>query len=193
VSDSGIGISKEDQQKLFHIEAKHSTRGTEGEEGSGLGLVLCAEIVEKHGGTISIESEVGKGTMFVFALLLPRKTILVAEDDKADRLLTVRFIEQCYPDYSVIEASDGESAFKLALQHLPSIIIADFVMPVMDGLKLMKELKRNQTTKGIPVISVTSVQSQGSAADLRAAGAVDVLLKPFSKAELCAVVERFVK
>ncbi len=193
VSDSGIGISKEDQQKLFRIEAKHTTRGTEGEEGSGLGLVLCSEIVEKHGGTISIESEPGKGTTFVFTLLLPRKMVLVAEDDKADRLLTVRFIEQCYPDYSVVEASDGETAFKLALQHLPSVIIADFVMPIMDGIKLLKELRRNPATKGIPVISVTSVQSQGSAADLRAAGAIDVLLKPFSKSELCSVMERFVK
>ncbi|TAK56759.1 MAG: PAS domain S-box protein, partial [Bacteroidetes bacterium] len=183
VTDTGIGISPENIDKLFRIETKHTTRGTEGEEGSGLGLVLCAEIVEKHGGTIHAESVETKGTSIVFTLLLPRRTVVIAEDDKGDRLLIAQYIKQLYPDLSIIEAVDGEAAFSSIVQHLPCLVIADYVMPGMDGIRLIKELHKHPHTKGIPVVSMTSVQSQGSAAELRAAGAREVLMKPITKAE----------
>jgi len=193
VTDTGVGVSEEDKKKLFHIETKYTTRGTEGEEGSGLGLVLCAEIVEKHGGIIRVESEAGKGTSFILTLLLPRRTVLVVEDDKADRMLIVRYIEQTYPDLAIIEAASGEIALQQAVHHIPLIIIADFILPGINGIQLLSELQKNPTTKGIPVLSMTSVQSQGSIADLRAAGSVDVLMKPISKAQLKAVLEKLVK
>ncbi|MBE0646735.1 MAG: ATP-binding protein, partial [Bacteroidales bacterium] len=68
VRDSGIGISKEDIDKLFRIDSKFSTRGTADEKGTGLGLILCKEFVEKHGGKIWVESELGKGSTFRFTL-----------------------------------------------------------------------------------------------------------------------------
>ena len=68
VKDNGIGISSEKQRKLFKIESFHSTPGTHDEKGSGLGLLLCKEFVELHGGTIHIESEADKGTRFSFTL-----------------------------------------------------------------------------------------------------------------------------
>lgn len=64
VSDSGVGISGEDLPKLFNPNSHHTTYGTNREPGSGLGLILCKDFVEKNGGTISIESELGKGTVF---------------------------------------------------------------------------------------------------------------------------------
>jgi len=70
VADSGIGIKKEDMDKLFRIDVKHSTIGTAKERGTGLGLILCKELVEKHGGSIWVESKVGKGTCFSFAIPL---------------------------------------------------------------------------------------------------------------------------
>jgi signal transduction histidine kinase len=74
VSDTGVGISEENMEKLFRIDAKFTTTGTAGEQGTGLGLILCKELVEKNGGTIRVESEVGKGTMFVFTLpVMPTK------------------------------------------------------------------------------------------------------------------------
>ena len=69
VSDNGIGISKETMAKLFRIDADLSTRGTEYEKGTGLGLFLCKEFVEKHGGKIWVESESGRGS--TFKLVLP--------------------------------------------------------------------------------------------------------------------------
>lgn len=71
VSDNGVGINKEVQMKLFKNDETISTKGTINEEGSGLGLILCKEFVEKHGGTIWVESEPGIGSDFKF--LLPQK------------------------------------------------------------------------------------------------------------------------
>ena len=70
VSDNGIGIEPEILNKLFSITQMHSTIGTAAEKGSGLGLVLCKEFVEKHGGKIWVESELGKGSTFKFRLPL---------------------------------------------------------------------------------------------------------------------------
>jgi signal transduction histidine kinase len=68
VKDNGIGISPEAQRKLYKIHAFHSTTGTNNEKGTGLGLILCREFVEMHGGNIRIESEPGKGSKFKFTL-----------------------------------------------------------------------------------------------------------------------------
>ena len=68
VKDNGIGISDDEQTKLFSIADNISTKGTDDERGSGLGLILCKEFVENHGGEIGLESELGQGTTFWFCL-----------------------------------------------------------------------------------------------------------------------------
>jgi signal transduction histidine kinase len=68
VKDDGLGISEENQQKLFRVEANYSTYGTQQEPGTGLGLILCKEFVEKHGGQIWVDSEINKGSTFTFTL-----------------------------------------------------------------------------------------------------------------------------
>jgi signal transduction histidine kinase len=70
ISDTGVGIKSEDIPKLFRIDAQHSTKGTKGETGTGLGLLLCKEFVERNGGKIRVESEPGKGSRFIFTLPL---------------------------------------------------------------------------------------------------------------------------
>jgi signal transduction histidine kinase len=72
VSDTGIGIAKKDLAKLFRIDVHYSTKGTEEEAGSGLGLLLCKEFVEKHDARISVESEPGRGSTFKFTLPRPQ-------------------------------------------------------------------------------------------------------------------------
>jgi signal transduction histidine kinase/ligand-binding sensor domain-containing protein len=71
ISDSGIGMTNETMAKLFRLDANLSTRGTENEKGTGLGLFLCKEFIEKHGGEIGVESTVGEGSTFYFTLPLP--------------------------------------------------------------------------------------------------------------------------
>lgn len=70
VKDNGIGIPNENINRIFEIDSNVSTKGTEGEKGTGLGLILCKEFIEKHGGEIWVESKVGKGSCFVFTLPL---------------------------------------------------------------------------------------------------------------------------
>lgn len=70
VSDTGVGMSPGIVEKLFRIDSKHSTKGTANEKGTGLGLILCKEFVEKNGGRIWVNSEEGKGSVFSFALPL---------------------------------------------------------------------------------------------------------------------------
>lgn len=68
VADTGVGIPKEVQQKLFRLDTKHSTKGTADEKGTGLGLILCKEFVERNGGSIGVSSEEGKGSTFYFTI-----------------------------------------------------------------------------------------------------------------------------
>lgn len=68
VTDTGIGMSKENLNKLFKKDEHFTTQGTNNEAGTGLGLLLCRDFVEANGGTISVESELGKGTSFKFDL-----------------------------------------------------------------------------------------------------------------------------
>lgn len=73
IQDTGIGIAEEDIEKLFKIDEHYSTTGTENEKGTGLGLILCKEFIEKHNGTIRVESKLNSGTSFIFTLPLPPK------------------------------------------------------------------------------------------------------------------------
>jgi two-component system sensor histidine kinase/response regulator len=68
VIDTGVGISDEHLRNLFRIDVHHATTGTAAERGSGLGLILCKEFVDRHGGTILVESEQGKGSRFLVTL-----------------------------------------------------------------------------------------------------------------------------
>ncbi len=68
VKDNGVGIHKESIDKLFRIDQNKSTKGTQNESGTGLGLILCKELIEKHNGRIWVESEPGKGSIFYFSV-----------------------------------------------------------------------------------------------------------------------------
>ena len=68
VKDNGVGIDQKDIHKLFRIDVQFTMLGTEREKGTGIGLNLCKELIEKHGGKIWVESELGKGTTFIFTL-----------------------------------------------------------------------------------------------------------------------------
>ena len=68
IADTGIGIARENISRIFQLDNRYTRKGTEKERGSGLGLILCREFVEKHNGTIRVESEPGKGSNFIFTL-----------------------------------------------------------------------------------------------------------------------------
>ncbi|MCF6270491.1 MAG: PAS domain-containing sensor histidine kinase [Melioribacteraceae bacterium] len=79
VADTGVGISKENAEKLFRIDEKHIETNVNGERGTGLGLILCKEFIEKHKGDVWIESEIGKGSKFYFTLPLKKNSSTSSE------------------------------------------------------------------------------------------------------------------
>ncbi len=89
VEDNGIGISKNILNNLFKLDVHNSQKGTANEEGSGLGLILCREIVEKHGGTIWVESVIGTGSKFFFTLTQINKMIFLIYNFQINILTSV--------------------------------------------------------------------------------------------------------
>ena len=93
VKDTGVGIKKENLSKLFRIDSKFTSPGTEGEKGTGFGLSLVKEIIEKHGGKIWVESEYGKGSTFKFTLPIASAIILLVDAGKTDRILYSKILK----------------------------------------------------------------------------------------------------
>ncbi|HEX2393904.1 MAG TPA: HAMP domain-containing sensor histidine kinase, partial [Bacteroidales bacterium] len=84
VSDNGVGMSKEKIKSLLAIERLNTTRGTDDEKGTGLGLLICKEFIHKHGGHLVIQSEPGQGSSFTF--ILPQKvSSAISEEKLADK------------------------------------------------------------------------------------------------------------
>lgn len=81
VEDTGVGMTEEDLERLFKVDSARSRTGTAGERGSGLGLILCREMVERHGGAISVDSEPGRGSVFQFTLPLAPDTHIITLPD----------------------------------------------------------------------------------------------------------------
>lgn len=152
VKDDGIGIQKENIAKLFKIDSKFTTTGTGGERGSGLGLSLVHEIINKHGGEIWVESEYGKGTEFIFTIPVSSTYILLVDDAKMDRLLYSKLLKNLMPSYSVLEAENGRHAIDVIKQYSPALIITDHNMPLMSGYDLVKQLNVAELKYKPPVI-----------------------------------------
>ncbi len=194
VTDSGVGMSMDNISKLFHVDEKFTTLGTNGERGTGLGLITCKEIIERHGGSILVESEVGKGS--TFHILFPRTTptlskkIMIVDDDPGVRKLHTHYIEKNFPLLTIIQATNGKEAQTYVTQSHPDLILTDYSMPELDGLSFMKSLKNDAGTTDIPLIVITGNDSDANRESLILAGARAVLIKPVIEEELYDVVNK---
>ena len=155
IKDTGVGIKPEDIKKLFKVDSKFTSEGTEGEKGTGLGLSLVKEIIDKHGGDVWVESEYGKGSEFKFTLPIASANILLVDDSKTDRLLYSKILKNISPDYTVENASDGKEAMEKILTSPPALVITDHMMPVMNGYNLVLEIKKAEI-KGKPPVMILS-------------------------------------
>jgi len=156
VKDTGIGIKSRDIAKLFQIDAKFSKEGTEGEKGNGLGLAICKEIIEKHGGEIRVESRMNYGSKFIFTLPLFHTSILLVDDTKADRVLYTKLLKHILPKYTVQETDNAKEALKIIEQTQPNIIITDHLMPLMNGCDLVKKLRDSKLSIKPQVIVISN-------------------------------------
>ncbi|MBI1937456.1 MAG: response regulator [Ignavibacteriales bacterium] len=156
VRDEGLGIAEENQTKLFRIDQKFSLVGTNGEKGSGLGLTLMKEIIDKHGGQVWFYSKVGEGSEFHFTVPEAKNIALIVEDEIPVRTLYQRAIEAEMPNFEVKTADNGYEAIKMLKDFIPTIIITDHDMPLMNGIQLIEAIYKKESGKTIPVIVVSA-------------------------------------
>ncbi|HOI30322.1 MAG TPA: response regulator [Melioribacteraceae bacterium] len=156
VRDQGLGIAEENKDKLFKIDQKFSLVGTNGEKGSGLGLTLMKEIVDKHGGHVWFYSQVGEGSEFHFTVPEAKNCVLVVEDDPSVRALYKKVIEENLKNFDIVSVDNGYEAIGILKNLLPTLIITDHDMPLMNGIQLVEALNKRESSRSIPVIVVSA-------------------------------------
>jgi len=156
VKDEGTGIAEKDINKVFKIGEKFTINGTNGEKGSGLGLILVKEIIEKHGGNIWFYSKEGEGTDFHFTIPEAKNIVLIVEDDPDMLNLYHKILNKYLPNFDIIEAANGYDAIRIIVNKIPSLVITDHEMPLMSGIQLVETLRKKDENKNIPVIVVSA-------------------------------------
>jgi signal transduction histidine kinase/DNA-binding response OmpR family regulator len=192
VADNGIGIGYLDMERIFEAFQQGDGNGQRtNHEGTGLGPALTRQLVEAHGGTITVQSEVGKGSEFT--VLLPvnrpsetdaqapdlvggRPTVLVIEDDPSAQELLRVHLESA--GFGVLVTASGRQGLEWLSQIRPDAVILDILLPEMDGWEVLQRLKGDPRTRSIPVMVVSVVDDRQLGLAL---GAVDYLVKPVSR------------
>ncbi len=180
VTDTGIGIKAEDLPKLFKEFTQLESPYTKEYEGTGLGLALTKKLVELHGGTIEVTSEIDKGSRFSFILPLgavrdarpdtspadagrgfPRGSrVLLIEDDP--RTMAVMESALVAKGYSVLKAEDGRQGVEAAQREAPDLILLDLMMPGMSGFEVAEQLGVGERTRAVPIIVMTAMPLSAS-------------------------------
>ena len=201
VRDTGVGIRPEDLPRLFHEFERLETSLPERVEGTGLGLAVTKKLVELHGGTISVASQIGAGTTFTVRLPLKapgaeaeaarakapsptvsqvaepeRSIILLVEDDLLSREL-VRIVLRG-AGHEIIEAGATDEALAILARVRPQLIITDIGLPNGGGELLLREIRRMPALKNVPVLATTAHAMQGDRERLLASGFDGYLSKP---------------
>jgi signal transduction histidine kinase/DNA-binding response OmpR family regulator len=212
VKDSGIGITKEQMNKLFQPFSQADASTTREFGGTGLGLVITKKFCEMMGGTMGVSSVRGEGSTFVITLPADARrapqeqsftpeaepdgaqpvvaadagTVLVVDDDPVARDLLQRALNRA--GFRVECATDGEEAIQLARTLRPEAITLDVMMPGVDGWATLAALKADPELADIPVIMLTIVDDKNKGYAL---GAADYMTKPFDRAQLAAVLAKY--
>ena len=212
VSDTGIGMSDQMRDNLFSIGVNTRRPGTEGEKSTGLGLLLCKEFVEKHGGKISIKSEQNHGTVFSFTISsageqqeknIPEEVlkagdalksidnlkILIAEDDE----ISAKLISVMVKGFSreVLQTKTGNGAVQICLAN-PDIdlIMMDIGMPGLDGYEATRQIR--QFNQKVIILAQTTFVLREDRENALAAGCNDCITKPFSKDTVIELIKKYI-
>ncbi|GAB3930380.1 hybrid sensor histidine kinase/response regulator transcription factor [Larkinella terrae] len=210
VSDTGIGIPSASLPLIFNRYYQVETvleKLPNRPAGTGIGLSLVKELVESQQGQITVESQLGQGTLFRVWLpirkaqpteksrLAVEETAVSPKDEVSDervRILLVEdnadlaeFITESLPEkYEIDQARNGLDGLSLALERMPDLVISDVMMPVMDGYTLCNNLKSDLRTSHIPVILLTAKVSYEDRIEGLTRGADEYLTKPFHVQEI---------
>ncbi len=215
VIDTGIGISPDNQKRLFQPFVQIDSALNRKYAGTGLGLSLVKRIVEQHGGNVEVISKLGIGSQFTFTLpclpfvsqaalsLNPEASelvnahttkvpisplILLAEDNEANIVSMGTYLKA--KGYRLIVANNGQEAIDLANSRHPELILMDIQMPGVDGIQAIKQIRGNPRLVNIPIIALTALAMPGDRERCLGAGANDYLSKPVKLKELVAVIQK---
>lgn len=206
VSDSGIGIAPDKLDKIFDRFYQAELPDHIVNQGSGIGLSITKEFVKIHEGTITVESELGKGSTFVVELpvfevrqtfseeIFPSHVQKIepgSEATEAHNLPSLLLIEDnedfryylrdnLKDLYRIYEAKDGREGLAKILSLLPDLIVSDVMMPGMDGIELCRKIKSDSRVSHIPVILLTARSKEEQKLEGLECGADDYITKPFS-------------
>ena len=211
VKDTGIGMSREMIDDLFKSDVNTSRRGTENEPSTGLGLLICKDFIEKHGGRLWVESEEGKGSTFYFSIPYKAEVqtkevktnsvpgeeknvhtkslkILIAEDDEISDSLISDIVEKY--SHEVLHVKTGTEAIKVC-QNNPDIdlILMDINLPEMNGYEATRQIR--QFNKDIIIIAQTAFKLQFDRAKAIEAGCNNYITKPISISELRGLIRKY--
>jgi signal transduction histidine kinase/CheY-like chemotaxis protein len=211
VEDTGPGIDPAIQAKIF--EPFVQGIGVAKRKGTGLGLSICKKFADLMGGTLEVESEVGKGSLFrirlpaeiaeaadvkasiddkprVIGLAPTQKTwrILVADDNRENRIVLKFFLEKA--GFLVLEAENGKEAVATFQKELPDLIWMDMRMPVIDGYEAVRQIRKCSGGDTVPIIAITASAFSEQRHEILAAGCDDVVVKPFREQEIFEVMGR---
>jgi len=208
VSDEGIGMTPEQQKKLFRPFTQVDASTTRRFGGTGLGLAISKEFVGMMQGDIKVSSEFGQGSVFTVSLPIKAQSqvveepdevtqqvqwllegngiVLVIDDDRLIRELLKSYLSKL--GYSVAIAPSGEEGLKLAHKLRPDAILLDVNMPDMDGWGVLARLKADPLLADIPII-MTSVEEERNKG--HALGATDYLVKPVGRDQLAEVLKKY--
>ncbi|MDS3862146.1 response regulator [Thermosynechococcaceae cyanobacterium BACA0444] len=210
VKDSGIGMTPEQQAKLFQAFTQADASTTRKFGGTGLGLSITKKFCQMLGGTINVDSQYGVGSTFTIHLpailntlvninssqtsnsgtfestIWTGKTILVIDDDLAIHDLIRHYFEP--KGFKVMVADDPEVGLQLAKDHHPHVIILDVIMPKIDGWGVLTRLKADPDLSLIPVIMATIVDDKSMGITL---GATDFLVKPIQREQLDKLLKKY--
>lgn len=204
ITDSGPGISKEDQEKLFKAFSQVDASATRASGGTGLGLSICRELVQMHEGIIDVESGIGKGSTFFFTLpfFYPEieeevdetgpdeqesdaPVILAIDDDEQVIRLYERYLTS--QGYRVVALTEPKKAVQRAKEVKPHAITLDIMMPGYDGWQVLQDLRSDAETQKTPIIICSIVEDTEKGYAL---GATDYLLKPIIEDDLIYALNR---
>lgn len=209
IRDTGIGISEEQQQKLFSRFSQADSSTTRKYGGTGLGLSISKRLTEIMGGEIGVTSETGKGSTFWFTVCLENSSrqsvvYLPTGDLKKQRILVVddndtncNLLEQIFTRWEIPYqvANSGEEALRVLAdnrkqQQSFTIAILDYQMPNMDGVELAKQIQDNPDYNDTRLVMFSSVVQRGDAKKMQKAGFSGYLTKPMQQADLLSVLEK---
>ncbi|MFZ5909571.1 MAG: GAF domain-containing protein [Chloroflexota bacterium] len=195
VTDTGPGISPEDQAKLFQPFSQVDASLTRKVGGSGLGLSICHHLVQMHHGRIGIHSMPGRGSSFYFTVPIfvkeqkisksGFKTILTIDDDPQILNLYERYLRP--KGFQVISLKDPQRAKERVRQLKPFAVILDIMMPGYDGWHVLDDLKSDPETRSVPIIICSILEEEEKGFSL---GAADYLVKPIVEDDLLSSLDR---